>query len=273
LDIKAYIESGIIECYVLGAVSSEEKAELEQLAEQYPEIKQEIEANKFALAEYVLQYHCEPPAELRDKVLQKLDELHEGEEDYPPKSQPKVIVLPRSRRAWIYPYLTAASIILLVISVGFDYLFYRDWQEAETRLMNLATENEQLHKQLRQMQTNYQDALAEVNILANKATKTIELKGVSNYPNAAVTLYWNTQSKDVHLVVRNLPTPPKGMQYQLWSIEGNKVEDAGMLAYENNHWQVMKMKTVQKATVFAITLEKSGGEATPKGAMYVKGEV
>jgi anti-sigma-K factor RskA len=267
LDIKTYIESGIIECYVLGAVSAEEKAELEQLAEQYPEIKQEIEANKFALAEYVLQY--------RDKVLQKLDELYEGEENITQNirpSEPKVIAMPARQQTWLYPSLMAAAIILLIISVGFDYLFYRDWQEAEIRLHNLASENEKLNEQLRKMQNNYQAALAEVNILANSATKTIQLKGLPDYANASVTLYWNTQSKDVHLVVRNLPTPPAGMQYQLWSIENGKVEDAGLLAYENNQWQIMKMKTVQKAQVFAITLEKAGGENSPKGAMFVKGD-
>jgi anti-sigma-K factor RskA len=275
LDIKNYIESGIIECYVLGAVSAEEKAELEQLAEQYPEIKQEIEANKFALAEYVLQYRCEPPAELRDKVIQKLDELYEDEENFAQAirpSEPRVIVMPARQQTWVYPSLVAAALILLLISIGFDYLFYRDWQEAESRLQNLASENEKLNKQFREMQSNYQTALAEVNILANLATKTIQLKGLPNYTNALVTLYWNTQSKDVYLIVRNLPTPPPGMQYQLWSIEGSKVEDAGLLAYENKQWQIMKMKTVQKAQVFAITLEKTGGESSPKGAMFVKGE-
>jgi anti-sigma-K factor RskA len=264
LDIKNYIESGIIECYVLGAVSAEEKAELEQLAEQYPEIKQEIEANKFALAEYVLQYRCEPPAE-----------LYEDEENFAQAirpSEPRVIVMPARQQTWVYPSLVAAALILLLISIGFDYLFYRDWQEAESRLQNLASENEKLNKQFREMQSNYQTALAEVNILANLATKTIQLKGLPNYTNALVTLYWNTQSKDVYLIVRNLPTPPPGMQYQLWSIEGSKVEDAGLLAYENKQWQIMKMKTVQKAQVFAITLEKTGGEISPKGAMFVKGE-
>jgi hypothetical protein len=43
VDIKAYIESGVIESYVLGMADAQEAAELEQLSRQYPEIRKAID--------------------------------------------------------------------------------------------------------------------------------------------------------------------------------------------------------------------------------------
>jgi hypothetical protein len=42
VNTQEYIQSGIIESYVLGMASSAEAAELEQLCLQYPEIKQAL---------------------------------------------------------------------------------------------------------------------------------------------------------------------------------------------------------------------------------------
>ena len=41
-DVKAYIESGILELYVLGDVSAEEKLQVEDMAAKYPAVKAEI---------------------------------------------------------------------------------------------------------------------------------------------------------------------------------------------------------------------------------------
>jgi anti-sigma-K factor RskA len=276
LNIQEYIESGIIECYVLGAVSEAEKAEVEQLAAKYPEVKAEIEANKFALAEYILQFQCQPPQELKGKVIEKLQNLAENDEDELKQikfiAENKPIPLKNRSFNW-YPYLTAAAFALLMISVSLDYFFYIDWQQAEKRLSNLSLENEKLNKKLFELQAQNQTLAQEVRIISNKSNQTVELKGLPEYPNAWVTVYWNTQSKEVFLHVHNLPPPPKGKQYQLWSIIDNKPQDAGMV--QVNHFQdnLLKMKRVQKAIVFAITLEKEGGVPIPEGQMYVKGEV
>ncbi|HAI84997.1 MAG TPA: hypothetical protein DCL43_15135, partial [Chitinophagaceae bacterium] len=39
MDIQAYIASGVVESYVLGLATNEERAELEQLLPQHPELQ------------------------------------------------------------------------------------------------------------------------------------------------------------------------------------------------------------------------------------------
>ena len=44
MNSREYIESGILELYVFGKLSDEEIAEVNQMANQYPEVKEEITA-------------------------------------------------------------------------------------------------------------------------------------------------------------------------------------------------------------------------------------
>ena len=43
MNVQDYIQSGIIESYVLGMANEQEATELLQLSQQYPEIKQAID--------------------------------------------------------------------------------------------------------------------------------------------------------------------------------------------------------------------------------------
>jgi hypothetical protein len=52
MNIQAYIESGILEEYVLGTVSPQEKQEVECMASIYPEIQQELQILETALEKY-----------------------------------------------------------------------------------------------------------------------------------------------------------------------------------------------------------------------------
>ena len=53
---------------------------------------------------------------------------------------------------------------------------------------------------------------------------------------------------------------PTGKQYQLWAIVDGKPVDAGVI---NNCIGLCKMKKIDHAEAFAITLEKEGGSPTP----------
>ena len=59
-ELKSYLESGILEQYVLGDLSNEEKLEVEQNALKYPEIKSEIIEIESALLNYAISNAIEP---------------------------------------------------------------------------------------------------------------------------------------------------------------------------------------------------------------------
>jgi len=91
----------------------------------------------------------------------------------------------------------------------------------------------------------------------------------------AATIYWSKDKGEAYLAVDKLPEPPKGMQYQLWVIQGGKPVDMGVLP--NSLIAASSMQKVSKQVMsgeaFAISLEKEGGSPVPTMEnIYVMGK-
>lgn len=69
MDIHAYIQSGIIESYLLGIAGEEEKAELEQMRRQYPEIEKAIQNAEEWLHGITSPYVTPVPATVKDRIF------------------------------------------------------------------------------------------------------------------------------------------------------------------------------------------------------------
>jgi len=71
-DIKAYIESGILELYVLGDVTPEEKRQVEEIAAKHPAIKAELGEIERSMELYAEANAVEPAADLRERILNSI---------------------------------------------------------------------------------------------------------------------------------------------------------------------------------------------------------
>ncbi|MDQ6904400.1 MAG: transposase, partial [Bacteroidota bacterium] len=60
--LKNYIESGILELYVLGVTSAEESAEVEKMAKLHGEIRSEIDRICEVTEEYAQSHAINPPS-------------------------------------------------------------------------------------------------------------------------------------------------------------------------------------------------------------------
>ncbi|MDO1448120.1 anti-sigma factor [Rhodocytophaga aerolata] len=272
MDIQAYIASGVLESYVLGIASPEETAEVERLAKQYPQIKAEIEAIRASLEAYIMQHEQVPPASLKKKIWYKLEQLDTDE-----VSMPEEISLNSSRETKtgrnFTMYWLAAAVTGFILSIGLNAYLYNQLTDTKQQLAAATTRNQSLSASLQVRQTDYTQALAELEILRNPDNRPIFLGGQEPAPGAAVMVYWNKDKQQVHLAVHNLPAPSPDKQYQLWAIVDGKPVDAGMLELKEQGPQLQKMKNIGKAEAFAITLEKKGGNPTPEGQIYVLGKV
>ena len=74
---KAYIESGILELYVLGQLSAPEMLEVERMAASAPEIKRELEAIEIALEAYAIENAVEPREDLFNELEAKLNPVQQ----------------------------------------------------------------------------------------------------------------------------------------------------------------------------------------------------
>lgn len=88
MDINAYLNSGIVQLYILGYASDDECREFESLMRIHPEIAAEFESHQKALAEVADEHPIAPHPNLKPLVLATFDyisRLENGEEQsFPP---------------------------------------------------------------------------------------------------------------------------------------------------------------------------------------------
>jgi len=253
MNIQAYIESGIIESYVLGMADDQERAELEQLSQQHPEIRAAIEAFELSLEQTSLANAMSPAQRVKSDLFAQL------ENEFKPATETKLVHMPVANTGWLR-YVAGASVILLVVSAATNVYFYNQFREASSQYQALLTEKTSLLAQNEALQTKGLDLYNGMQIMSDPAFTKVSMPGIKTEENKLATVFWDKKNNEVYLLANRLPQTSTDTQYQLWAIVDGKPVDAGMIDACSG---LCKMKNISNASAFAITLEKRGGSPTP----------
>jgi len=261
---KAYIESGILELYVLGQLSAQEQLEVQAMASTYPEVKQEMEAIEIAMEKYAVQNAVKPSVGLENKIFERIGIAI-------PQQEAKVIPLNAELRN-DYPakirslrLALVACIALLIVSVAALYSAHSDLGSARDQIASLSADREKFSSTVNYMKATNADLNKIVAIADDPSWKTIKLAGQKN-PGDNMVVYWHP--KDKHVMVNTnkmvLPANDKAHQYQLWALVNGKPVDLGVFDVNADSSQILvNMKEIGIAQAFAVTLEQRGGSPTP----------
>jgi anti-sigma-K factor RskA len=262
--------SGIIESYVLGLASREDSVEFERMCATHGEVRAARNAFELELEGKLFEQKIEPPRELKPRIFSEIG--MERDEQPPRIPLPKPTLVPR---AGFTRYVAAASLILLAGSVLLNLYLLDQYKKSIAQYKELAATQAQVAGANQVLQTKLNTYENALNLMKSPLMAIVKMPGSPHSPAPAsmATVYWNTESKDVYLLVNQLPKPVTGKQYQLWAIVDGKPVDAGTFDMGEGI-SFVKLKTIPRAEAFAITLEKTGGSETPTmDAMYVMGKV
>jgi anti-sigma-K factor RskA len=239
MNIQEYISSGIIESYVLGLATEEERAEFEKLCLQYPELVNARENFELALEQQARKDSVTPPNNAKEKIWSAIHTT----------SSPSKIISMESikRRSSPLRWFAAASVILFLLSTLIAYIFYN--------------KNRQLQAKIDRNDSLINSITVEQKIMHDPNTMVVNMVGLKGSPSSA-NVYWDSTSSDVYLIVKNMPSIPSDKQYQLWALIDNKPVDLGPFDQPQPN-VILKMKNTQKADAFAITIENRGNTAGP----------
>jgi anti-sigma-K factor RskA len=249
VNIQEYISSGIVESYVLGLASEEERREFEDLCSKYPELVEARTNFELAIEKQVSQSAQAPPGEVKRKIWSAIRETS--------TVNPSKIVTMEStsaRRSPVLAWVAAAAIILFLIAGYFAYNFYNKNRE-------LKNSNKDLEAKLNQNDSLINKMTEEQKIMHDPNAMVVNMVGLKGSP-ASASVYWDSTSTDVYLVVKNMPKLPSDKQYQLWALIGSKPVDLGLFDAPQPN-VILKMKNTQQADAFAITIENRGNTAGP----------
>ncbi len=261
MNSKEYIESGILELYVFGKLTDDEIAEVNQMATQHPEVKEEITAIERAVIN--LSYGIAPhlSAANFDKIRHQLLEKQ------------KVIQM-QTRTPWTQ-YMGWAAAAVFVLGMGVQ--FYK-LNESNSIIDNLAVERTKLQESVVDLELKNKESDEVLAVLRDNGSVSVALAGQQVNPNAFAKAYYNKTTKAVYIDASGLPEPPKGMVYQVWALQLEPIltpTSIGLLdTYASSKTKVIKVDNAEAPQAFGITLEPAGGSAGPTmEQLYTLGKV
>jgi anti-sigma-K factor RskA len=262
---KEYIESGILEAYALGSLPPDEMREVAANIAQYPELAKELEAIESAISEYSLLAVTQPPQGLEDKIW---DAIEAGKpaagSATATSSAPRVIPFqPEYRKPTQWKY--AAALVVLAGSLALNAVLWNNSNKTNSDTTALVSRMDSLNKQQQQLAAVVDDYRKAKAMMSDTGMVTIVMHTMKKGHAMAATLYWSKDKAEGYVSVDGLPTPPAGMQYQLWAIKDGKPIDMGVLPNDMaNTPAIQKVsKPMTGGEAFAISLEKMGGSPVP----------
>ncbi|TDG35173.1 anti-sigma factor [Pedobacter changchengzhani] len=272
-NIKAYIESGVLELYVLGDLSPEESAQVEQMASQHPEVKQEIVAIEKAMEQYAVQNPVEPSAEVETKLFEKLglkvDDVDTQATDVKSTAQePKIVKLdPNHGKLRSLKFALVACVALLVMSTVALFSVYNQLNDAHDQIASLNTDKQKFAGVVSHLEFENKGLENVAAMADSKEWATIRMQGQAYSPKSSMKLYWNKTDKSVliNYVAMDLPKADAQHEYQLWALVNGKPVSLGMFGKQDStsNEAILKMQTIDRAQAFAVTLEPMGGSTNP----------
>lgn len=262
MDNKTYIESGILEHYLLGLLSDAEVKSVEEKLAQEPEIRAALRDLEQSLTSYALAQSEPLPEALTRQILDHIDHLEASGAAGTATDSPKG----GFSSAWML-YL-----LLAVLGAALAYFAFKNRQFEQ--LLNdqvaladsLRNEEAVKAQEIRELEETNQ-------LLRDLRCPPIILNGLGNQPNAIAAVYRNTDLQKNYFEVQTLTPPPSGRQYQLWALVDGVPQDMGVIPIDEDG-RLLEFPYVEGAGAFAVTLEQAGGSPTPSlDQMVLYGEL
>ena len=146
MDLHDYIESGIIESYLLGLASADEAEFFERMRSLYPELNTEVAAVEYKLQKIMVDGGVTPPAKVWNRIAERLtphnkDGYYSKAGRREEKAEPLTYVLqPRNNTITVSIWWRCGFIALVVVVMALiasTFYFYQQFRSMEERLLRL----------------------------------------------------------------------------------------------------------------------------------------
>lgn len=253
MDVAQYIASGILELYVAGTLSEEQNLEVYRYAQEYPEIREEIEA----IEKSILQLSSSAAARTGKKtgfrdILKRID-----------AEDPAPVVHMQKSGSGIFGWLGWAAAIVLAAGL---WWFYLQNENLRSQMQLRTNEVQVLEDQIFQARNDRDNAQLLLDALRDKDVTLVSLSGQEAAPQSYAKIYWNKTRDQVFVDAQGLPEPPDGMVYQVWSLKMSPLTPTsiGLLEdFSTDENKIFNLTNTHESEGFGITLEPAGGSETP----------
>ncbi|PWI30233.1 anti-sigma factor [Flavobacteriaceae bacterium LYZ1037] len=254
MDIKEYIESGILELYVAGILSEKENQEIYALLLKHPELLDEVLKIESAIVTLTAAVSPTDTKHLFNAVKEKLGISNTKDTPVRPLHKPGT--------NW-FSYVGWAA--TLVIGLGLMW-FVNQNNNLKDQIQTVETDKELLEVTLEKYSNDLTETKQLITFLRDKDIIAVPLAGQAVSPDSYAKAYWDKKTNTVVLDVQGLPEPPQGKVYQVWSLTLNPLTPTSLGTIDDFSTDDNKLFTIENANAteaFGITLEPAGGSESP----------
>jgi anti-sigma-K factor RskA len=222
----------------------------------------------------------EPPAELRSRILESIRSIPQNSghretvgraaeaEGLRDAASNVIQMPPDARRRWSTTLrfgAIAASVAILALAASLFVLW--------NRFNNLQRQYEREHTAGEVLAKQVAEEREMREMLTAPGVRLTELSGLGPGQSARARVALDPQTGRAMLFAYNLPPAPAGKAYQLWFISDLKHPVPGAVFSPDAQGRAVLRDQApeagRNASIFAVTLEPSGGVAAPTGEKYL----
>ena len=246
-DVKIFLESGMLEEYLLGIAEEEQIPMIERFIRKHPEVKAEYQAMQEAMEQMAREHGIPAPDGTREAIMVDIDRMS--------KTQEKVKPLPQ--RNWRTLAASVAALFLLLTTLHF-WNQSGDFKKENNRLNS---DLSQLSVAMQQQQEACQAIENQLRLLADPNTARLLLQGNQKAPDLKIAAYWNEQAQQSFLSLTSLPELPGKKCFQIWADVDGEMVSLGVLP--NLPSEVVSIPFKLNAESLNVTIEPAGGSEHP----------
>ena len=236
--VQKFINSGLLEKYILGDTSITEGLEVEHYISEYSEIEKEYDRLQYNLEIIAKSNSIEAPSHVFASIMEEIN-------DKP------VITLnaPSHRTPW---YSFAASFAAIAFAVMAFMLYQKN--------MTLIDENQvvveeifDLRSDIESYNSKLDNVMLQFQKLNNPETEKYVLRGNYRAKNLKTVAYINSIDKTSMIDVVSLPNLPEEQQFEMWAEFQDRMVSLGIL--DANDRTLRTIPYMENALGLSITIE------------------
>jgi len=237
--IKIFLDSDLLEKYLLGTTNTQESLQVERYITMYPEVLETYSELQDNLETFAKIHAIKTPDGLKNKILARIKSENSG-------------------RRQFFRYAIAASFTAFMFA-GASYFFWNQNQSLQEENILVNNKIESLKEDMR---VQLEDVRNQFIVLNNPQTKRYNIKGNNNAKELKAIAYINPVKKLSYINVKNLPNLPENQSFQMWAEVNGEMINLGIIDEVGGQEKLLALPYAEDAVSY-ITIEPKGGNNTP----------
>jgi anti-sigma-K factor RskA len=260
MDLQSFIQSGLLESYVLGQCTRGERALVEQMLAQHPEARAEMSAIEQALEGYASSQAIAPPQGLKGQIMEAIER------------EARPLSKPRSGGTLLLFQLLALGLLAAAV-----FFFFQKNKEADEKTA-LSKQIADIEVRLNGCDQSNQDLRDIINVLRSPETRPVKIGSGGGDEEKLNTYVFSNKSRcKVLLDMSGMPAAGSGEYFQMWALVGGVPVSMGMIDIKSTGG-LQEFACIPNAEAYAVSMEdKPEGNPAPtvvrmSGALVEEGE-